>query len=248
MVPATAEADRAVNIPFAFYSEFFGAAAGLVAFKPGYPQPQARVLGTVMAGSKGSVMGFFMGRDIQMPGTERLFVDPWVSLGSFSDNRAYVNGNPAYPEERSGSNDSHSDNYLKGNGRDLFTQVRFKYLLPIGHGRKQTVASCRFEDGLPVSGATGGESWNPLESGRTFLELQPSAPDRRPGISHLGVHVENIRATLARLGQHGVTVEEPRVSRTNSTIANATGPDGVRIELSELGPESLQRKAINSWK
>ena len=45
MVPATAEADRAVNVPFAFYSEFFGAAAGFVTFRPGYPQPQARVLG-----------------------------------------------------------------------------------------------------------------------------------------------------------------------------------------------------------
>jgi hypothetical protein len=52
--------------------------------------------------------------------------------------------------------------------------------------------------------------------------------------------VDNIRATLARLAQHGVKVEEPRVSRTNSTIANATGPDGVRIELSELGPEPFR--------
>jgi len=82
----------------------------------------------------------------------------------------------------------------------------------------------------------------------TFLELQPSAADRRPGISHVGLHVEDIRATLARLAQHGVKVDEPRVSRTSSTIANATSPEGVRIELSELGPESLQRKAMNSWK
>lgn len=82
----------------------------------------------------------------------------------------------------------------------------------------------------------------------TFMELQPAAADRRPGISHVGLQVDNIRATLARLAQHGVKVDEPRVSRTNSTIANATSPDGIRIELSELGPESLQRKAINSWK
>ena len=82
----------------------------------------------------------------------------------------------------------------------------------------------------------------------TFIELQPAAADRRPGISHVGLHVENIRATLARLAQHGVKVEEPRTSRTNSIIANATGPDGIRFELSELGPESLQRKAMNSWK
>src|SRR6266850_1587787 len=82
----------------------------------------------------------------------------------------------------------------------------------------------------------------------SFIEVQPAGADRRPGISHLGLHVENIRATLARLAQHGVKVEEPRASRTNSVIANATGPDGIRMELSELGPESLQRKAMNSWK
>jgi hypothetical protein len=40
--------------------------------------------------------------------------------------------------------------------------------------------------------------------------------------SHLGLHVENIRASLAGLAQQGVNVDEPRVSRTNSTIANAT--------------------------
>ena len=188
IVPATADADRAVNVPFAFYSEFFGAAAGYVTFRSGYPQPQARVLGTVMVGSKGSVMGFFMGRDIRMPGTERLFLDPWVSLGNFADSRAYVDGNPAYLKERSGSNDSHPDNYITGNGQDLFTQLRFKYLLPIGHGRDLAVSPYRFVDGLPVSGATGGDSWNPLESGKTFLELQPFYRSLRVTSSEVDIH------------------------------------------------------------
>jgi hypothetical protein len=31
-------------------------------------------------------------------------------------------------------------------------------------------------------------------------------------------------------------------------LANATDFNGVRIELAELTPESLQRKAIDSWK
>jgi hypothetical protein len=45
-----------------------------------------------------------------------------------------------------------------------------------------------------------------------------------------------------------VTVEEPRVSSTNSLIADVTGPGGVRIELLELTPESLQRKAMDGWR
>jgi hypothetical protein len=31
-------------------------------------------------------------------------------------------------------------------------------------------------------------------------------------------------------------------------IANATNREGIWIELPEPGPESLQRKAVNSWK
>jgi len=54
---------------------------------------------------------------------------------------------------------------------------------------------------------------------------------------------------LAKLvKQRGVTVEEPRVSSAESLIANVAGPSGVRIELSEITPESLQRKAIDSCK
>ena len=48
--------------------------------------------------------------------------------------------------------------------------------------------------------------------------------------------------------QTGIAQGDKVVSRTNSTIANATSPDDVRIELSELGPESLQRKAMNRWR
>lgn len=85
-------------------------------------------------------------------------------------------------------------------------------------------------------------------SPNTFVELQPAGPNRPVGISHVGLQVEDIRATIASLKQRGVTVDEPRVSSTKSVIANISAPDGVRIELSELTPESLQRKAINSWK
>jgi outer membrane protein assembly factor BamA len=186
--PVATSGDQVVSLPFAFYSEFFGAAVGFVTFRNGYPQPQARVLGTILVGSKGSVMAFFMGRDIRVPGTERLYLDPWVSVGYFAHNRAYVDGNPAYRDERSGSNDSSPNNYITGNGEDLFTQLRFKYLLPIGHGRDQAVSSYRFEDGLLVSGATGGDAWNPLKSGKTFLELQPFYRSLQVDSTEAGIH------------------------------------------------------------
>ena len=85
-------------------------------------------------------------------------------------------------------------------------------------------------------------------SSNTFVELQPANATRPPGLSHFGLHVEDLRATVAALKGRGVTVEDPRVGRQDSSVANATGPGGVRIELFEFGPESLQRKAIASWK
>lgn len=82
----------------------------------------------------------------------------------------------------------------------------------------------------------------------TFIELLPANATRKPGLDHVGLHVEDVRATIAALRTRGVTVEDPRTGRTKSVIANATDPGGVHIELSELGPESLQRKAMESWK
>lgn len=84
-------------------------------------------------------------------------------------------------------------------------------------------------------------------SPNTFVELQP-AGNRPTGISHFGLQVRNIQETITTLRQRGVTVEDARVSSTKSMIANVTAPSGVRIELSEITPESLQRKAIDSWK
>jgi len=72
--------------------------------------------------------------------------------------------------------------------------------------------------------------------------------DRLPGINHLGLHVEDARATIAALKQRGITVEDARIGRTKAVIANALDPGGVRLELTELPPESLQAKAIESWK
>lgn len=85
-------------------------------------------------------------------------------------------------------------------------------------------------------------------SRNTFIELLPANATRRPGLDHVGLHVEDIRATIATLKQRGVTVEDARSGRTNALIANATDPGGVRIELSELPPESLQRIAMDRWK
>jgi hypothetical protein len=167
-------ADSTINLPYAFWNETFGFTLGYVYALNGFPQPQSGLIGTLMAGTNGSVMGFVMGQNIRpFDALERLFIDPIFSEGYFENVNAYIDGNPNFPNERAGSNNSDSDNYVAGRGVDTFTRMKFKYLLPIGTGRERVVPNFRFENGLLISGANGGETFNPLRNGLTYIELLP---------------------------------------------------------------------------
>ena len=163
---------QTLSLPYAFYNENFGFAAGYVYGKVGSPQKQATILTTAIIGTDGG-MGFLVGRDIQMPRIERLFLDPIVSVGYFTDNDSYINGNPDFANERAGSNDSDEDNYVEGDGWDNFFRLKFKYLLPIGGGRDEIITTYKVKDGLLISEPKGGTSVNPFKSGRSYLQLRP---------------------------------------------------------------------------
>ena len=85
-------------------------------------------------------------------------------------------------------------------------------------------------------------------SKNTFIELQPSNPQRPVGINHLGVVVDNMGAATAMFKQRGADVSEIRTSGTKAILSNITAPNGVRIELAELPPDSLHRQAMERWK
>lgn len=85
-------------------------------------------------------------------------------------------------------------------------------------------------------------------SRNTFIELGTAGPGRPAGLTHFGLQVDDVKAAAAELRQRGVVVEEPRAGRTVSFITSLTDPAGVRMELSELRPDSMLGKAIASWK
>ena len=85
-------------------------------------------------------------------------------------------------------------------------------------------------------------------SKKTFLELNPVTADRPAGFSHYGLHVENAAQAVARFRENGLTVTDTNTSDTKAVIANITDPYMGRIELTELPPESMHYKAIQSWK
>jgi catechol 2,3-dioxygenase-like lactoylglutathione lyase family enzyme len=85
-------------------------------------------------------------------------------------------------------------------------------------------------------------------SKNTFIELQPANPQRPPGINHFGLHVENMAAATTMFKERGAKVDPIRVSPTKAILSNITDPNGVRIELAELPPESQHRQAMERWK
>ena len=83
----------------------------------------------------------------------------------------------------------------------------------------------------------------------TFLEVMQATAERPAGCPHFGLEVENLDALTAQLQSRGVQVRAASLSpRTGTRIAVATGPGGIDIELLEMGPDSLHRKAIVGWK
>jgi catechol 2,3-dioxygenase-like lactoylglutathione lyase family enzyme len=82
----------------------------------------------------------------------------------------------------------------------------------------------------------------------TFLEMAPATATVPPGITHIGIETEDMKATIARIRQAGGTVEDSRVSSTKALLSNVTDPNGIRLELNEVTPDSLPRKAEESWK
>jgi catechol 2,3-dioxygenase-like lactoylglutathione lyase family enzyme len=82
----------------------------------------------------------------------------------------------------------------------------------------------------------------------TFLELAPATADRPVGFSHAGLWSNDLNKTVTILRERGVKMDNPISGATKSFLTNVIEPNGVRLELLEYPPESLQRKAIDGWK
>jgi hypothetical protein len=171
--PDSTQVPVKINMPYAFSSAAFGVSIGYIYGAAGFPQKQSALFGTAMVGTAGSGMLLLMGKDIRVFGLRRLYVDPVLSVGYFGEFDAYIDGNPDFPNQRAGSNESDIDNKIQAKGWDNLARMRFRLLLPIGYGRDHVTKDYRLDRGLLKSGASGGESLNPINSGKTYLEISP---------------------------------------------------------------------------
>jgi hypothetical protein len=160
--------------PYPFYNGNVDYAVGVAYAAAGVIQPQFGFVANAFVSSNNTVAAFLLARDYQLGEDSRFFADFSIFGGDFGRVQSFQDGNPAFPDETAGSNDSSEDNYLEAEGNDIFLRMPIRYLLPIGAGRDEVIHTFRTQGGLLLKETgTGGERWNPFAGGRTMLEFTP---------------------------------------------------------------------------
>lgn len=102
-----------------------------------------------------------------------------------------------------------------------------------------------YEEAFRVTNNAGEPSLVYLRvSENTFVELTRANDNTPPGLSHFGVQVEGMEAVRAMYERRGAEPNETRQGRTQAILSDIFDPQGVRIELSEYPPDSLQGQAL----
>ncbi len=117
---------QTVLLPYGFYNENLKLGVGAAFVTNGWLQEQMALIATGFVTTNGSRSTFLFGRDTAVPGLDRLFLDSRLSFGYFDEFKSYIDGNPDFPNERAGSNDSHEDNFVRTQGDDNYVQLTFK--------------------------------------------------------------------------------------------------------------------------
>ena len=156
-------------LPYIFATESLGTAIGAGGFTAsGKKQPQSSLFGTAFVTSNKSALLSGTWNNHRL-GDSRFFIDSYLLLDHFTDQRFYL-GQDADPDNpRAGTNDSDAENYVTGVSNELTITAMLKYRLPIGSLKEDPVSTYRLHQGLVESGPQGGEVWNPMISGQTTL-------------------------------------------------------------------------------
>ncbi len=161
-------------LPYAFSAESTGTAVGIGGMRTGFHQEQMMVGGTVFGGddSYGVFGGFW---DYRLPFSRRTFVSASVMWGYYPQHRAYTAGKKLFlpPSiKRPGSHESSEDVFIEASGSSNWADIKLEYALPIGAATDEGMIDYRLVNGLLVSEPSGGEHWNPLDSGATVVGVR----------------------------------------------------------------------------
>lgn len=162
-----------VVLPFALYTSSYRLGGGVVWNGSGLVQPQTNTSAVVLGSVNGSY-GVLTGiNDLQIKPVDRLFAD--FEFAFFQENQftAYLDRKGSSRNVAAGSNDSSKRDFFVTQNDDSWGSVNLRYLLPIGGARDVVINRYILDNGLLQDGATGGAGWNPLHTGRTYLQVTP---------------------------------------------------------------------------
>ena len=162
-----------IILPYAFRSETFDTSVGLFGVISKYPQEHSTLYATAFGSVNESWRVLVGAYDLRVPGFDRLFLSPTFMFTDYSNVKAYIYGNPDFPTQRAGIHGSDPDNHVTDPAWDGSGRLSFRYVLPWGHGRDNVINRVKVEKGLRISDPVGGQLWNPLSSGRTYILVEP---------------------------------------------------------------------------
>lgn len=164
-------------LPFFLYSEIFGWAVGGFVGIQGLSQRNMSLYTGGLISTNGTKYGFIQFREFYLPFYPRIYIAPDLLGGYFGVLNVYKDPPTSPPSTdsnlRAGSNESDKNDYMEVSGYDQWYELKFRYLLPIGHGKDNVYFNPVLENGILKSGELGGTHWNPFTSGRTFIDIKP---------------------------------------------------------------------------
>lgn len=165
--------DRApwVVLPYAFSTELLGTGVGAFYYQEGQFQPQDSLFLTAYVTNNDS-FGLAGAWNRARFSESRWFVTPGFYARRNRAQRFYSELGFGVDDTQGGNNDSSQEQFFEGRGWDVYGDVEFRYIAPVGLGREDIVHRFDTSEGLLASGSTHG-SWNPLRSGRTTLLVAP---------------------------------------------------------------------------
>lgn len=163
----TNQSKETLILPYAFASDSMGTTLGVGGLAKGYGQDQLLIAGTVFGSfdeARGFIAGFW---DLRVPYINRLFFTAYGSYGHYPNQKAYTTTQRPSSDDSApaGSNNSDKDDYIENSGEDNWSELKLEYVLPLGTMRHQAQAEYHLKNGILTQGATGGDSWNPLQNG-----------------------------------------------------------------------------------
>ena len=143
-IDTTSVVEKTITIsalPFALYSEIFGWAAGGFVGVQGLSQKNMSLYMGGLISTNGTKYGFIQIREFYLPFYPRIYIAPDILGGYFGVLNVYKDPPTTLIENdsklRAGSNESDKNDYMEVSGNDQWYELKFRFLLPIGHGKDE---------------------------------------------------------------------------------------------------------------